>query len=110
MIRRPPRSTPFPTRRSSDLFIGYLLERQRTVRQLKQQILEELERNIEVRLQASADLLHTMPDINHFSDRITMEVRHAMTLQRNLTLRLVKTQPGAAPQADPTHPLAGAAD
>jgi len=39
------------------LFIGYLLERQRTVHQLKQQILEELERNIELRLQASADLL-----------------------------------------------------
>src|SRR5258707_4058564 len=54
------------------LFIGYLLERQRTVRQLKQQILEELERNIELRLQASADLLSTMPDINHFWDRITM--------------------------------------
>src|SRR5712671_7928937 len=61
------------------LFIGYLLERQRTVRKLKQQILEELERNIELRLQASADLLHTMPDINHFWDRITMEYRRAMT-------------------------------
>ena len=91
------------------LFIGYLLERQRTVRQLKQQILEELERNIELRLQASADLLHTMPDINHFWDRITMEVRRAMTLQRNLTLLLVKAKPGAAPQADPTSALGDAA-
>jgi len=36
------------------LFIGYLLERQRTVRNLKGQILQELERNIELRLQASA--------------------------------------------------------
>src|SRR5579864_4832435 len=65
------------------LFIGYLLERQRTVRKLKQQILEELERNIELRLQASADLLHTMPDINHFWDRLTMEYRRAMTMQRS---------------------------
>jgi GGDEF domain-containing protein len=74
------------------LFIGYLLERQSTVRKLKQQILEELERNIEIRLQASADLLHTMPDINHFWDRLTMEYRRAMTMQRNLTLLLVKAK------------------
>jgi len=74
------------------LFIGYLLERQRTVRKLKQQILEELERNIELRLQASADLLHTMPDVNHFWDRLTMEYRRAMTMQRNLSLLLVRAK------------------
>src|SRR2546423_5384974 len=38
------------------LFIGYLFDRQRTVRKLKQQVLEELERNLELRLQASAEL------------------------------------------------------
>ena len=81
------------------LFIGYLLERQSTVRKLKQQILEELERNIELRLQASADLLHTMPDINHFWDRLTMEYRRAMTMQKNLTLLLVKVKPGATAAA-----------
>src|ERR1700758_4899654 len=74
------------------LFIGYLLDRQRTGRKLKQQILEELERNVEIRLQASADLLHTMPDLNHFWDRLTMEYRRAMSLQRNLTLLLVKAK------------------
>jgi len=78
------------------LFIGYLLERQSTVRKLKQQILEELERNIELRLQASADLLHTMPDVNHFWDRLTMEYRRAMTMQKNLTLLLVRAKLGAA--------------
>lgn len=90
------------------LFIGYLLERQRTVRKLKQQILEELERNIELRLQASADLLHTMPDINHFWDRLTMEFRRAMTMQRNLTLLLVKAKMSNA-QADNTAGLGDAA-
>jgi len=78
------------------LFIGYLLERQRTVSKLKQQILEELERNIELRLQASADLLQGMPDINHFWDRLTMEYRRAMSMQRNLTLLLVRAKLGAA--------------
>jgi hypothetical protein len=92
------------------LFIGYLLERQRTVRKLKQQILEELERNIELRLQASADLLHTMPDINHFWDRLTMEYRRAMTMQKNLSLLLVKAKlsaPGAG--TDTTSALGDAA-
>src|SRR6266576_5370325 len=82
------------------LFVGYLLERQRTVRKLKQQILEELERNIELRLQASADLLHTMPDINHFWDRLTMEYRRAMTMQKNLSLLLVKAKLTAASGTD----------
>src|SRR6202049_1975817 len=91
------------------LFIGYLLERQRTVRKLKQQILEELERNIELRLQASADLLHTMPDINHFWDRLTMEYRRAMTMQRNLTLLVVKAKLGASPNGDNTSALGDAA-
>jgi hypothetical protein len=81
------------------LFIGYLLERQSTVRKLKQQILEELERNIEIRLQASADLLQTMPDINHFWDRLTMEYRRAMTMQKNLSLLLVRARVGAASAA-----------
>lgn len=82
------------------LFIGYLLDRQRTVRKLKQQILEELERNTEIRLQASADLLHTMPDLNHFWDRLTMEYRRAMSMQKNLTLLLVKAKAGAAGSGD----------
>jgi len=85
------------------LFIGYLFDRQRTVRKLKQQVLEELERNVELRLQASADLLQTMPDINHFWDRLTMEYRRAMTMGHNLSLLLVKAKPAsAAPKGDNT--------
>src|SRR5437899_9967338 len=72
------------------LFVGYLLERQRTVRQLKQQILAELERNVSLQQQASVDLLHSMPDQNHFWDRLTMEFRRAMTMEKNLSLLIVK--------------------
>lgn len=90
------------------LFIGYLLDRQRTVRQLKQQILQELERNIELRLQASADLLHTMPDVNHFWDRLTMEYRRAMTMQKTLSLLVVKAKLPAG-GSDPTSALGEAA-
>ena len=39
------------------LFIGYLVDRQGMVRKLKQQLLEELERNMEISHQASVDML-----------------------------------------------------
>ena len=77
------------------LFVGYLLERQRTVRQLKQQLLAELERNVMLQHQASVDLLHSMPDQNHFWDRLTMEFRRAMTTQKTLSLLLVKGKAAA---------------
>ena len=70
--------------------------RQRTVRKLKQHLLAELERNITLQHQASVDLLQTMPDQNHFWDRITMEYRRAMTMQRTLSLLLAKGKPAAA--------------
>ena len=82
------------------LFAGYLLDRQRTVRKLKEQILAELERNISLQHQASVDLLQTMPDQNHFWDRLTMEYRRAMTMQKTLSLLLVKAKPASA-KADP---------
>jgi len=78
------------------LFVGYLLDRQRTVRKLKQHLLTELERNVTLQHQASVDLLQTMPDQNHFWDRITMEYRRAMTMQRTLSLLLAKAKPAAA--------------
>ena len=73
------------------LFVGYLLDRQRMVRRLKQQLLEELERNLELRHQANVDLLKTMPDVNYFWDRLTMEFRRALTMERTLSLALVKS-------------------
>jgi GGDEF domain-containing protein len=79
------------------LFVGYLFDHQRTVSKLKQQLLSELERNVELRHQAGVDLLQSMPDINHFWDRLTMEYRRAMTMQKNLSLLLVKTKIGGAP-------------
>src|SRR5258707_3709630 len=79
------------------LFVGYLLERQRTVRQLKQQVLAELERNVSLQHQASVDLLHTMPDQNHFWDRLTMEYRRAMTMQKTLSILLVKAKAASPP-------------
>jgi len=77
------------------LFVGYLLDRQRTVRKLKEHLLAELERNVTLQHQASVDLLQTMPDQSHFWDRLTMEYRRAMTMQKTLSLLLVKAKPGS---------------
>jgi hypothetical protein len=76
------------------LFVAYLFDRQRTVAKQKQQVIEELESNIELRVQACADLLQTMPDVNHFWDRLAMEFHRALTMQRTLSLLLVKVKPG----------------
>jgi GGDEF domain-containing protein len=76
------------------LFVGYLVDRQRMVGKLKQHLLEELERNVELRHQASVDLLQSMPDINHFWDLLTMEFRRAVATEKTLSLLLVKAMPG----------------
>jgi GGDEF domain-containing protein len=76
------------------LFIGYLVDRQGMVRKLKQQLLEELDRNVELRQQASVDLLQSMPDVNHFWDRLTMEFRRATATEKTLSLLLVKAKAG----------------
>jgi GGDEF domain-containing protein len=81
------------------LFIGYLIDRQGMVRKLKQQLLEELERNIEISQQASVHVLQSMPDINHFWDRLTMEFRRAVGTQKTLSLLLVKAKAAKAASA-----------
>src|SRR5258707_5343275 len=84
------------------LFVGYMLDRQRTVRKLKQQVLAELERNVTLQHEASVDLLHTMPDQNHFWDRLTMEYRRAMTMQKTLSILLVKAKPAGSSAREST--------
>ncbi|HET6929056.1 MAG TPA: hypothetical protein VFI45_01940 [Candidatus Acidoferrum sp.] len=72
------------------LFVGYLFDRQRTFTKLKQHLLTELERNVALQIQASADLLNSMPDQNHFWDRLTMEFRRALTMEKTMSLVLAK--------------------
>jgi len=77
------------------LFISYLFDRQRSFTKIKQQLLSELERNVELQIQASADLLQSMPNQNHFWDRLSMEFRRALSMEKTLSLILVKARPGA---------------
>ncbi|HEY2459279.1 MAG TPA: hypothetical protein VGI16_00650 [Candidatus Acidoferrum sp.] len=77
------------------LFAGYLLDRQRLVRKLKQNLLEQLERNVQLGQQASVDILQSMPGQDHFWDRLTMDHRRAMTMHTTLTLLLVRSKSGS---------------
>jgi GGDEF domain-containing protein len=72
------------------LFVGYLFDRQRTFTKLKQHVLTELERNVALQIQASADLLNSMPDQNHFWDRLSMEFRRALTMEKTMSLVIAK--------------------
>ncbi len=72
------------------LFVGYLLDRHSTVRDLKRRLLEELNRNLQLRDQASVDVLQTIPDMNHFQHRLTLEFRRAASQKSALSLLLVQ--------------------
>ena len=92
------------------LFIGYLFDRQRIFNKLKDQLLAELERNVALQVQASADILKSMPDQKYFWDRLTMEFRRALTMEKTMSLVLVKVKPGArASQNDQKAALSDAA-
>ena len=92
------------------LFISYLFDRQSSFHKLKQQLLAELERNVALQIQASADILKSMPDQNHFWDRLTMEFRRALTMEKNLSLVIAKAKPGPkSPSTDPKAALSDAA-
>lgn len=76
------------------LFVSYLLQHQQTVKKLKQELLAEFERNVALQHQASVDLLGSMPGLDHFWDRLTMEFRRAAATQKTLSLVTVKLLPG----------------
>jgi GGDEF domain-containing protein len=91
------------------LFVGYLLERQRTVRALKQHLLAEVERNVALKHQANVDLLGSMPDASQFWDRLTMEFRRAKTMQKTLSLILLKVGKGTGTGKNPDRSAVGSA-
>jgi GGDEF domain-containing protein len=84
------------------LFVGYLLEHQRTVRKLKQHLLAEVERNVALKHQANVDILSSLPDANQFWDRLTMEFRRAKTMQKTLSLVLLKVNKTSGKNPDMT--------
>ncbi len=77
------------------LLVGYVLDRQLTIRQLRRRIVEELRRNVELRRQASSDLLTTLPDLRYFRDRLAMEYRRMASTQQALSVMAIKLRVSA---------------
>ncbi len=78
------------------LLISYLLVRQSVVRQLRQRVKQDEERIVRLRLQASADLLSTLPNWIHFQDQLTMEFRRVAHLQSSLSILSIRLIPSPA--------------
>ena len=72
------------------LLAGYFLDRQLTIHQLRKQLVDEQSRMMQIRHEASAELLESLPGISHFQDRLTMEFRRASNAQQSLSLLVVQ--------------------
>jgi hypothetical protein len=72
------------------LIAAYLLDRQRMFRNVKQQLVSQLQKNVELQNRSNTDLLHTIPDLSHFQDRLAMDYRRAAARQRALSVLVAK--------------------
>jgi GGDEF domain-containing protein len=75
------------------LVVGYLMERRIVVGRLRARLREEESRARQMLNEASADLLGTLPGVEHFRDRLAMEFRRAANAQLPLSLLLVRLTP-----------------
>ena len=61
------------------LLVGYLFDRQITVRRLRNEIAQQNLKYTQLRLQAGRDLLNSLAGLNHFQDRLVMEFKREGT-------------------------------
>jgi len=70
----------------------YLVDRQVTIKRLRQQIWEERDTTSKVLKQASVDLFETLGNFSSFQDQLLTESQRAVTYRQNLTVLIVGTQ------------------
>jgi hypothetical protein len=75
------------------LVLGYLVDRQMVIRNLRKQIDEERNVIMRVRQKSSADLLQSLPGPGHFQDQLTMEHRRAVSAGHPLSAVLLVVTP-----------------
>lgn len=74
----------------SVLLVGYLVDRQIVIGKLRKKLAEDNKRIVQIRYEASADLLGTLPGLDPFRDRMAMEHRRASKSKQALSLLIVK--------------------
>jgi GGDEF domain-containing protein len=87
----------------SVLIASYLLDRQRSFHNLKQELVSQLQKNTELQNRGNTDLLHTIPGLSHFQDRLAMGYRRAAAMQQKLSVLVVKIVFTGNADADPGH-------
>jgi len=75
------------------LTVAYLLNRQHVVQQLRRNLLEQKTEIMQLRQEASADMLETLAGFSHFQDQLTMGFRRAAQTGEPLSLVLVRLKP-----------------
>jgi GGDEF domain-containing protein len=73
----------------SALLAVYLVDRQVTILHLRRQIAEASRRAAETKIEASAELLNAIPNLNSFKDRLAMEYRRAAAANQVLSVLVI---------------------
>jgi len=74
----------------SVLLLGYLIERQMTVRRLRREITRAEEKYRELHCRVGRDLLETLSGMGHFQDRLSMEFRRAVNTRNSLSVMVIR--------------------
>ena len=74
----------------SVLLVGYLWDRQLTIRRLNEQVRAEQRRNRELRLKASSDLLNMIPGMRGFKERLFTESQLANGKAASFSVAVVR--------------------
>jgi GGDEF domain-containing protein len=73
----------------SVLVVGYLVDREILIRNLRKEVEEERSLILQVRQKSSTDLLRTLPGLGSFQDRLTMEHHRAVSATLPLSVVLI---------------------
>lgn len=74
------------------LLTAYVWDSQGTIRRLRRQMELDRKQNREAHLQASEELLKSMPKLNSFRDQLPMEYRRSTTTEQQLSILVVSFQ------------------
>jgi predicted signal transduction protein with EAL and GGDEF domain len=74
------------------LLTAYVWDTQATIRRLRRQMEVDRQQNTTARLQASEELLKSIPKLNSFQDQLPMEYRRTTATERQLSILVVAFQ------------------
>src|SRR5579872_4566469 len=80
------------------LLVGYLLDRQVVIKQLRKRIADEESHVLSLEHEVKTNFLETLPGVAHFQDRLSMEYRRASRSEQPVSLVVVGVRPALGQQ------------